>query len=148
MKRFAILALSTILCSFAGAATASAQDVSPVLLIETGPNENPQYRKVVFVKYLSGNRVQANYRADNRTEFKRIAPDTPQDLVDKCAMGPATSLREIQAYARDEARRARSRQAPEIRSFCIKNVRNWSARNKDAYLDPIFESMPHSVQAF
>lgn len=145
-KPFFVAAAMLTTASLSFAPVAMAQDVSPTLLIETGPNENPQYRRVVFVKYLSGNRVQANYRADNRTEFMRVNPDTPQELVDKCANGQATSLGEIQAYSRDEAQRMSRRQAPQIRSFCIKNVYDWERRNKDAYLDPIFESMPVSIQ--
>lgn len=128
------------------AAPAAAQDVSPTLLIETGPNENPQYRRVIFVKYLSGSTVTANYRAENRTEFKRVDNTTPQELVESCARGASTSLAEIQAFARDEAVRNRSRSAPETRSFCIKNVPNWETRNKAIYLDPIFEGLPVSIQ--
>lgn len=128
--------------------TASAQDVSPTILIETGPNDNPQYRRVIFVKYLSGNQVTAKYRADNRTEFRGINSQTPQALIDSCANGPATSLSEIRGFAREEQRRVKSGQAPETRSFCIKNVRNWEGGNKSTYLDPIFESLPYSIQGF
>lgn len=145
MKRISFV-IAAILAAPLFAVSAQAQDFSPTLLIETGPNENPQYRRVVFVKYLTGNRVTANYRAENRTEFQRVDNATPQALVDACASGPATSLAEIRAFARDEASRARSRQAAEVRSFCIKGVRNWEAVNKDQYLDPIFESLPVSIQ--
>ncbi len=142
------LVLSALLAATAGltAAPAMAQDMSPTLLIETGPNDKANYRRVVFVKYLSGNQVTANYRADNRTEFKRIDPRTPQDLVDSCARGNATSLREIRAFARDEAARARAGRAPETRSFCVKNVSGWERGNRKAYLDPIFDGMPVSIQ--
>lgn len=146
MKRILKLGLAAAFLTTAFAFPAAAQDMSPTLLIETGPNDNSQYRRVIFVKYLSGSSVTANYRAENRTEFKRVDNTTPQELVESCARGPATSLGEIQAFARDEAARNRSRRAPETRSFCIKNVPNWEARNKAAYLDPIFESLPVSIQ--
>ena len=41
-------------------AIAQSADVSPTLLIETGPSDNPQYRRMIFVKYLSGNHVSVN----------------------------------------------------------------------------------------
>lgn len=142
------LILTSILAASAGfaAVPAAAQDMSPTLLIETGPNDRTDYRRVVFVKYLSGNQVTANYRADNRTEFKRVSPTTPQGLIDSCASGNATSLREIRAFARDEASRARSGRTPETRSFCIKNISGWERGNRKTYLDPIFDGMPVSVQ--
>ena len=31
-------------------AIAQSADVSPTLLIETGPSDNPQYRRMIFVK--------------------------------------------------------------------------------------------------
>ena len=142
------LVLSAVLMAGGGLAAtpAMAQDMSPTLLIETGPNDKADYRRVIFVKYLSGNQVTANYRADNRTEFQRINPQTPQDLIDSCARGAATPLREIRAFARDEANRARAGRAPETRSFCIKNVSGWERGNRKTYLDPIFDGMPVSVQ--
>lgn len=142
------LILSAVLTAGVGfaAVPAAAQDMSPTLLIETGPNDKADYRRVVFVKYLSGNRVSANYRADNRTEFARINPETPQCLIDSCASGNATSLREIRAFARDEKSRARTSRAPETRSFCVKNVPGWERGNRRIYLDPIFDGMPVSVQ--
>lgn len=135
-------AMTTVVASPA----AKAQDVSPVLLIETGPNDRQDYRRVVFVKYLSGHEVTANYRADNRTEFKRVDPKTPQALIDSCASGPATRLSDIISYSRDENRRLKSGKAPQVRSFCIKNVRDWQRSNRDVYLDPIFEGLPVSIQ--
>lgn len=142
------LAISLLLTAMAGftAIPVQAQDRSPVLLIETGPNDQPGLRRVIFVKYLSGNQVRLNYRADNRTEFQRVDPATPQALVDSCANGPATRLSDIIAFSRDEKRRAKRGQAPEVRSFCIKNVNDWNRRNRDVYLDPIFDGMPVSVQ--
>lgn len=142
------LVLSALIAATAGlgAMPVMAQDMSPTLLIETGPNDKANYRRVIFVKYLSGSQVTANYRADNRTEFKRVDPRTPQDLVDSCARGKATSLREIRAFARDEKSRARAGHAPEVRSFCVKNVSGWQSGNRKAYLDPIFDGMPVSIQ--
>jgi hypothetical protein len=148
IKRVAMAATLSLVSGLVMSAPAAAQDVSPTILIETGPNENPQYRRVIFVKYLSGNRVSANYRADNRTEFRRVGTDTPQEIIDSCVNGAATSLRDIRNFARQEQRRARNGQAPETRSFCIKNVRDWERGNKSTYLDPIFESLPYSIQGF
>jgi hypothetical protein len=142
----ALLSSLILTAGIAMAAPAMAQDSSPTLLIETGPNSNPQYRRVVFIKYLAGNSVQMNYRADNRTEFQRVDTQTPQALIDSCASGQATRLSEIIAFSRDEAKRARQGREPETRSFCIKNVRNWERRNRDTYLDPIFQGLPVSVQ--
>ncbi len=141
------LILSAVLAASAGMAMpAMAQDMSPTLLIETGPNDKPNYRRVVFVKYLSGNQVTGNYRADNRTEFQRVNPTTPQALIDDCARGASTSLSEIRAFARDEKKRAKQGRAPETRSFCVKNVSNWEGGNRKTYLDPIFDGMPVSIQ--
>lgn len=143
----ALILTSVLIAGLGGAAApAMAQDMSPVLLIETGPNDKPNYRRVVFVKYLSGNQVTANYRADNRTEFRRINTQTPQALIESCANGRATSLSDIRAFARDEKRRAQSGRAPETRSFCVKNVRGWESGNRKTYLDPIFDGMPISIQ--
>jgi len=36
-------------------------------------------------------------------------------------------------------------EAPAIAHFCIKNIENWEAGNKDNYLDPIFDGMPHAA---
>jgi len=71
-----VLKLTAIAASLAVLPTNAAQaqfgDVSPVLLIESGPSDNPTYRRMVVVKYLSGNRVGANYAAYNRPEIKRF----------------------------------------------------------------------------
>jgi len=52
----ALLAASLSFGTFGVAAPVFAQsaDVSPTLLIESGPSDNPQYRRMIFVKYLSG----------------------------------------------------------------------------------------------
>ncbi len=131
-----------------GSATATAQDVSPTLLIETSPSDIPNYRRMVHVKYLEGNRVARSFVAYNRTEFKRVDQQLGQDIIESCTSGAVTPLSEIQTFARDEALRAKSGQAPQTRYFCIKNIPNWSNQNRDRYLDPIFETLPYSVQAF
>ncbi len=118
-------------------------DTSPTLLIETGPSDNPNYRRMVSIKYLSGTRVTANYKAYNRREFINTPNTTPSDKISTCVRGQATSLRDIKSFERDENRRSRSDQAPESRTFCIKNIQNWTQKNKDIYLDPIFDSMPY-----
>lgn len=119
-------------------------DVSPVLLIESGPSDNPDYRRMVLVKYLAGNRVGVNYAAYNRTEFIQTPNQTPASFVEACANGAPTGLREIRAFAREEAGRARSGQPPEIKRFCIKNVQKWEGGGRVQYLDPIFDGMPYA----
>lgn len=132
-----------IMSLMAGFSAPALAETSPTLLIETGPSDNPAYRRMVHVKYLNGSSVTANYRAYNRREFINVPSVTPQNEIAACARGAATPLRDIKAFERDEARRKNSGKAPERRSFCIKNIPNWTAKNKDKYLDPIFESMPY-----
>ena len=144
-RTLTILGLAAGMLATAPAAQAQFGDLSPVLLLESGPSDNPEYRRMVFVKFLSGNRVSVNYKAYNRTEFKQVTDTTPRDVVSACANGPASSLRDIQAFERSEARAKRSGKAPEIVRFCIKNVQNWEGGNRARYLDPIFEGMPHAA---
>ena len=129
----------------AAPAMAQSADVSPTLLIETGPSDNPQYRRMIFVKYLSGNYVSVNYRAYNRSEFTQVKNTTAQEIIEGCANGRATRLSDIRAFERAEAKRKNSGQAPEIKRFCIKNVSNWEGGQRDRYLDPIFNGMPHAA---
>ncbi|MEP3654718.1 MAG: hypothetical protein ABJO36_07465 [Litorimonas sp.] len=130
-----------------GAAPVYAQsaDVSPTLLIESGPSDNPEYRRMVFVKYLSGNYVSVNYRAYNRAEFTQVPNTTPNELIAACANGRASTLSEIRAFERAEANRKRRGQSPEIARFCVKNVSNWEGGQRATYLDPIFNGMPHAA---
>lgn len=144
-RTLTILGLAAGMLATAPAAQAQFGDLSPVLLLESGPSDNPEYRRMVFVKFLSGNRVSVNYKAYNRTEFKQVSDTTPRDVVSACANGAASSLRDIQAFERSEARAKRSGKAPEIVRFCIKNVQNWEGGNRARYLDPIFEGMPHAA---
>lgn len=122
------------------------RDVSPTILIETMPSDNPAYRRMVFVKYLNGSYVTSNYKAYNRREFINVPDKSVSDNVRGCANSRATPLSEIKSFERAEAKRKRNGQAPEARSFCIKNVSNWTAKNKDKYLDPIFAGMPYVAQ--
>jgi hypothetical protein len=124
---------------------AQSADVSPVLLIETGPSDNTEYRRMVFVKYLSGDRVSVNYRAYNRTEFAQVPNTTPQDVISACANGPATSLSTIRRFKDEEAARKRSGQKPEVVRFCVKNVQNWEGGGRKRYLDPIFDGLPYAA---
>ncbi len=126
-------------------AFAQSADVSPTLLIETGPSDNPDYRRMIFVKYLSGNYVSVNYRAYNRAEFTQVPNTTPNDIVASCANGPASTLSEIRAFERAEAQLKRRGQAPEIVRFCVKNVSNWEGGQRATYLDPIFNGLPHAA---
>ena len=127
--------------------SAAAQNapVSPVLLIESGPSDNPNYRRMVFTKYLQSDRVSVNYKAYNRTEFIQVPNSTPQDVISACANGAATPLKQIKSFQRAEARAKRNGKAPEVVRFCIKNVQNWEGGNRAKYLDPIFEGMPHAA---
>ncbi|MEP3891241.1 MAG: hypothetical protein ABJN69_12340 [Hellea sp.] len=120
-------------------------DLSPVLLVESGPSDNGDYRRMVFVKFLSGDRVSVNYKAYNRTEFIQARNTTPQDVISACANGAATPMSQIKAFQRDEARAKRSGKAPQVVRFCIKNIQNWEGGNRDKYLNPIFEGMPHAA---
>jgi len=144
-RTLSILAASAALLATAPTANAQFGDLSPVLLVESGPSDNPEYRRMVFVKFLSGNRVGVNYKAYNRTEFIQVPNTTPQDIISACANGAATPLRQIKSFERDEARAARSGKAPQVVRFCIKNVQGWEAGNRNKYLDPIFEGMPHAA---
>lgn len=146
MKLFAkILLAGTMAFGVAAPSVAQSADVSPTLLIESGPSDNGQYRRMVFVKYLSGNYVSVNYRAYNRAEFTQVPNTTANDVVQACANGAATSLREIRAFERAEAKLKRRGQAPEIVRFCVKNVPNWEGGGRATYLDPIFNGMPHAA---
>ncbi len=147
-KKSTVLGLASLMGVAAMAPVASAQDISPTLLIETAPSDSADYRRMVHVKYLQGNRIQRSFVAYNRTEFKRVDRQISQEVIDNCANGAATSLSEIRRFARDEMGRFKAKRSPETRYFCIKNVRNWTGQNRDKYLDPIFETLPYSVQAF
>lgn len=125
-----------------GTASIAAANISPTLLIESGPSDNPEYRRMIFVKYLAGDRVNVNYKTYSRSEFKQVPNTTPSDVISACARGSATSLSDIRAFEKAESKRARRGEAPEVMRFCIKNVSNWDASNRDSYLDPIFNGLP------
>jgi len=144
-RTLTILGLAAGLLATAPAAQAQFGDLSPVLLVESGPSDNPEYRRMIFVKFLSGSHVSVNYKAYNRTEFKQVQNTTSRDIIAACANGPATTLREIRSFERDEARAQRSGEAPKVVRFCIKNVQNWEGGNRNKYLDPIFEGLPHAA---
>jgi len=147
MTHFTKMAAISLIALAGMSAPAQAQfgDVSPMLLIESGPSDNSQYRRMVFVKYLSGNYVSVNYRAYNRSEFAQTPNTTPNEVIEACANGAATPLSEIKSFERAEARRKRRGEAPEIVRFCIKNVQGWEGGGRDRYLDPIFEGMPYAA---
>jgi len=144
-RTLTILGLTAGILATAPVAQAQFGDLSPVLLVESGPSDNPEYRRMVFVKFLSGSYVSVNYKAYNRTEFIQVPNSTQGDVISACANGAPTPLREIRAFERDEARAKRSGKAPQVVRFCIKNVQNWEGGNRDKYLDPIFEGMPHAA---
>lgn len=118
--------------------------VSPVLLIESGPSDSPNYRRMVFTKYLQGDRASVNYKSYNRTEFIQVSPQTPRDVVLSCVQGKASTMRDLKAFERAEAQRARRGQPPQIARFCIKNIRGWNESSREKYLGPIFNGMPRS----
>lgn len=127
-------------------AAAQSSDTSPVLFLESGPSDNPEYRRMVFVKYLSGEQVRVAYKAYNRSEFAQVQNTTPQDIISQCARGSATSFSDIRSFERADARRKRNGQAPEVVKFCIKNVSGWETQgNREKYLDPIFNGMPYAA---
>lgn len=126
------------------APAAFAQDASPTLLIETGPSDTPGYRRTIFIKYLNGDRVNVNYRTETRSEFRQVPDSTPQSVINECSRGAASSLSDIRRFEKDEAKKKRRGEAPIVSRFCIKNVSDWERRNRDLYLDPIFNGMPLS----
>ena len=141
----AVSSLGMIAQVTAQPAQAQSRDVSPTILIETGPSDSAEYRRMVFVKYLSGSYVSVNYRAYNRAAFTQVPSDTPQDIIAGCANGRATSLSDLKKFKRSEASKKRSGQAPEVTRFCIKNVPNWEGGGRDNYLNPIFDGMPYAA---
>lgn len=140
-----IVAASFIAAAMPVVAAAQGVDASPTLLIETGPSDNPDYRRMVFVKYLSDRGVTVTYKAYNRSEFIQIKDATPPALVASCLRGPATTLADVRAYAASEAQISAANGAPTVHRFCIKGVPNWEAGNKSLFLDPIFDGMPHAA---
>jgi len=138
------LVLSTALLGFglvfSGPVAAQGPDVSPTILIESLPSDHPDYRRMVLVHYLSGDRVKVSYRTYNRTEFQRLTNVSVN--ASDCTRGQAAKLSEIYAFNKSESQRRRSGQTPEAKSFCIKQVNSWEAKNKDKYLDPIFTGLP------
>lgn len=142
---FSLLIGSGLMTAIGTTATAQTSPVSPTLLIESGPSDNPAYRRMVFVKYLSGERVDVAYKAYNRTEFIQIANDTPASVISACANGPATTLRDLDAFKSRENAAKRQSAAPEITRFCIKGVQDWDSEKQSRYLDPIFDGMPYAA---
>jgi len=142
-----VLALSFILSMGAVASPAIAQsDMSPVLLLESVPSDNPEYRRMMVVSYLAGDSIRVSYKAYNRSEFARINNTTPSEILRQCSNGAATSFKDIRAFERAEARRKRNGQPPEATKFCIKNVYGWESQgNRKKYLDPIFNGMPYAA---
>lgn len=136
---------ATIAVGASAPVMAQSADVSPTLLIESGPSDNPQYRRMVFVKYLSGNYVSVNYRAYNRAEFTQVPNTTSSDAIRECANGRSSSMSEIRAFERAEAKLNRGGKTPEVVRFCVKNVPNWEGGGRDKYLDPIFNGLPHAA---
>lgn len=138
------LSLLAIL-SFGVPVSAQMADMSPTLLIEVGPSDNPDYRRMVFVKYLAGDSVTVAYKAYNRAEFIQVPDSTPEALIMACRNGNEATLEQITAYQDEEEQAREAGELPAMTHFCIKNVSGWEAGNRAAYLDPIFEGMPHAA---
>ncbi len=148
MLKHCLISASILMGLSALPTTAIAQsgDTSPVLLLESGPSDNPEYRRMVFVKYLVGDRVNVAYKAYNRSEFIQVPDTTPGEMIRDCAFGKTTSFSDIRAFERADARLARNGQAPKITRFCIKGVSGWESQgNRKKYLDPIFNGMPYAA---
>ena len=143
--KMAICLSAVCALSLPGVAASQTTDLSPILLIESGPSDNPDYRRMVFVKYLSSDGVTVAYKAYNRSEFIQIEDATPASLVSSCLNGRAATLDDITAFHRAESGARAEDSAPAIAHFCIKGVTNWEGGNRAAYLDPIFDGMPHAA---
>jgi len=142
-----VLSLLIVLGMGAMPTSAIAQsDVSPVLLLESVPSDNPEYRRMMIISYLTGDNIRVSYKAYNRTEFAKINNTTPREILSECSRGQATSFRDIQAFERAEARRKRNGQPPQATKFCVKNVNGWESQgNRKKYLEPIFNGMPYAA---
>ncbi|MGB6231612.1 MAG: hypothetical protein WBF53_15965, partial [Litorimonas sp.] len=140
MTRCRSFAILLALAALPMAATAQTADLSPTLLIESAPSDNPDYRRMVHVYYLAGERVTVAYKAYNRTEFIQAEPTIDPARIAACTRGTATTLAELRAFERREAQTGG--QSPERRDFCIRDVSGWDAGGKKIWLDPIFNGMP------
>ena len=145
MRLLPLLASAALLGAAALPVHAQSFDTSPTLLLESGPSDTPGYRRMVMVHYLNGPSVNVSYRALNRSEFAQAPGSANAQIAADCARGPATTLREIDAFQRAESRRARSGQPPEVVRFCVKGVPGWKAGAQKRWLDPIFEGMPYAA---
>lgn len=128
-----------------GVAAAQTADESPVLLIESLPSDNPDYRRMIYVNYLSAHQVDVTYRAYTRSEFAQVSATSAPEIISDCWSGAATSLAEIEAFQKVEAKRKADDLPPVTTRFCIKNVLNWEEAGRDRYLDPIFHGLPYAA---
>lgn len=145
MKSIFFSALLSAALFGADEAAAQSSGNSPVLIIESLPADNPDYRRMILVKYLSGNQVSVAYRAHTRSEFAQIDDKTSPETITACQSGPATPLAEIETFQETESKRKTNGQAPIATRFCIKNVPDWEGGGRDKYLDPIFNGLPHAA---
>jgi len=128
-----------------GEAAAQSPNSSPVLLIESLPSDNPDYRRMILVKYLSGPQVSVAYKAYTRSEFAQIADDTAPETISACQTDAAATLAEIEKFQKVEGRREAQGEPPTAARFCIKNVPDWETTGRDKYLDPIFLGLPYAA---
>jgi len=144
LKSIRIIAAAGLMSAAFSMPSQAQSDMSPVLLIETGPSDNPEYRRMTFTKFLRGNAVTVAYKSYNRSEFIQVRDTTPPEMINACSSGRSVGLGEIQAYEASERRAEQRGQKPEIKSFCVKNVPNWEGGNRKRWLDPIFNGMPYA----
>lgn len=145
MKAIFLSALMSAALFGAGEAAAQSPNSSPVLLIESLPSDNPDYRRMILVKYLSGPQVSVAYKAYTRSEFAQIKDETPPEVISACQSGAAATLTEIEEFQKIEAKRKAQGNPPAAARFCIKNVSDWEATGRDKYLDPIFLGLPYAA---
>ena len=93
MKAIFLSALMSAALFGAGEAAAQSPNSSPVLLIESLPSDNPDYRRMILVKYLSGPQVSVAYKAYTRSEFAQIKDETPPEVISACQSGAAATTR-------------------------------------------------------
>jgi len=138
-KLISSVVLLSLLGGFSAPAMAQSGENSGTILLQSVPSDDPLYRRMVVVNYQNG----VSYKAYTRREFKRTDNPEASSLMAQCVGESGISLRQLRAFEKADRKLARSGQAPVPTSFCIKNVSNWANKNKDTYLDPIFNGMPY-----
>ena len=131
--------LLSLLGGMSAPVAAQSGENSGTILLQSMPSDDPLYRRMVIVNYQNG----VSYKAYTRREFKRADNPEAQNLMSQCVAGNAITIRQLRAFEKADKKLARNNQAPVPTTFCIKNVSNWVHKNKDIFLDPIFNGMPY-----